>query len=243
MEIDSSKLTVEDGEAIAKVQEFMDAWNHLQSLQQQQELGIKVDPGELADTEAQVDSLRQELNTLSDTPVLINAKIDTSGNAGEIANSIKNASEGDIQKAVTLSVDSSAVDAYKPEDKKAKVIFNADHGLVDGYKPADKYATVHYKSDTSQLQTSLPPLYRKVIEKKVAGVDGTAHAKGTAYAHGNWGIKGNGVALTSELGTELLIRDGHWYDIGEDSAEFIKYQAGDISKIVSSYSDVCVKFI
>lgn len=69
------------------------------------------------------------------------------------------------------------------------------------------------------------------------GVDGTAHANGTAYsngtagkafAQGNWGTKENGVALGGELGTELLVRNGRWYTIGEDSAEFFGYKKGDI---------------
>lgn len=69
------------------------------------------------------------------------------------------------------------------------------------------------------------------------GVDGTAHANGTAFAsgttgkafkQGDWGTKENGVALGGELGTELLVRNGHWYTIGEDSAEFFGYKKGDI---------------
>lgn len=74
-------------------------------------------------------------------------------------------------------------------------------------------------------------------------VDGTAHSSGTAHAsgtafvkgttgrafkQGNWGTKENGVALGGELGTELLVRDGRWYTIGEDSAEFFGYKKGDI---------------
>lgn len=69
------------------------------------------------------------------------------------------------------------------------------------------------------------------------GVDGTAHVNGTAYANGttgkafnqgNWGTKENGVALMGELGTELLVRNGRWYTVGEDSAEFVGYKKGDI---------------
>lgn len=69
------------------------------------------------------------------------------------------------------------------------------------------------------------------------GVDGTAHVNGTAFANGttgrafkqgSWGTKENGVALGGELGTELLVRDGRWYTIGEDSAEFFGYKKGDI---------------
>lgn len=68
-------------------------------------------------------------------------------------------------------------------------------------------------------------------------VDGTAHVNGTAYANGttgkafsqgDWGTKKDGVALGGELGTELLVRNGRWYTIGEDSAEFFGYKKGDI---------------
>lgn len=64
-----------------------------------------------------------------------------------------------------------------------------------------------------------------------ANVNGTAYANGTtgrAFKQGNWGTKENGVALGGELGTELLVRDGRWYTIGEDSAEFFGYKKGDI---------------
>lgn len=69
------------------------------------------------------------------------------------------------------------------------------------------------------------------------GVDGTAHVNGTAYANGttgrsfaqgNWGTKDDGTALMGELGTELLVRNGRWYTVGEDSAEFVGYKKGDI---------------
>ena len=71
----------------------------------------------------------------------------------------------------------------------------------------------------------------------IGGVDGTAHAQGTAYANGttgkafkqgNWGTKEDGVALGGELGTELLVRNGRWYTIGENGAEFFGYKKDDI---------------
>lgn len=63
--------------------------------------------------------------------------------------------------------------------------------------------------------------------------NGTASADGTAitghsFAKGNWGIKDSGTALVGELGQELLVRNGHYYTIGDDSAEFVHYQKGDI---------------
>ncbi|HAU88356.1 MAG TPA: hypothetical protein DCW90_23635 [Lachnospiraceae bacterium] len=63
--------------------------------------------------------------------------------------------------------------------------------------------------------------------------NGTASADGTAitghsFVKGNWGIKDSGTALVGELGQELLVRNGHYYTIGDDSAEFVRYQKGDI---------------
>lgn len=64
-----------------------------------------------------------------------------------------------------------------------------------------------------------------------AHVNGTAYVNGTtgkAFRNGNWGTKEDGVALMGELGTELLVRNGRWYTVGEDSAEFVGYKKGDI---------------
>ena len=55
-----------------------------------------------------------------------------------------------------------------------------------------------------------------------------AKAQGTAFKSGNWGTKSDGVALGGELGQELVVRDGRFFTIGDDSAEFFKYKRGDI---------------
>ena len=105
-------------------------------------------------------------------------------------------------------------------------------------------------SDVSALQSAINSLKGRTVNVVAnligegvkfltggGGVDGTAHVNGTAFANGttgrafkqgDWGTKENGVALGGELGTELLVRDGRWYTIGEDSAEFFGYKKGDI---------------
>ena len=55
-----------------------------------------------------------------------------------------------------------------------------------------------------------------------------AGATGTAFAQGNWGAKRSGIALGGELGQELVVRDGRFFTIGDDSAEFFAYKKGDI---------------
>lgn len=94
-------------------------------------------------------------------------------------------------------------------------------------------ANVFGTAAVRSLKSAIDSLYNKTvtattITKKVAGVDGTAHANGTAFAQGDWGTKENGVALGGELGQELVVRNGKFFTIGDKSAEFFKYQKGDI---------------
>jgi len=147
----------------------------------------------------------------------------------------------DKSAKVSFTKDSSAADNYKPGDKQAKVIFTKDSSAPDNYHPSDKIATVNYHANTSGLPTSLPSITRYVNYVKTGGggVDGTAHANGTAssrgtarkgvaFARGNWGTKDSGTALVGELGMELLVRNGKFQTIGDDGAEFVSYKKGDI---------------
>lgn len=62
-------------------------------------------------------------------------------------------------------------------------------------------------------------------------VNGTANVNGTAgnaFAKGNWGTKENGTALVGELGQEMIVRNGRFFTVGDDGAEFVNYKKGDI---------------
>lgn len=68
-------------------------------------------------------------------------------------------------------------------------------------------------------------------------VNGTAHVNGTAFAdgtsgkafkQGDWSTKEDGTALMGELGQELIVRDGHFFTVGDNGAEFAQYKRGDI---------------
>ena len=62
----------------------------------------------------------------------------------------------------------------------------------------------------------------------VAGVNGTAHARGTAYQGGNWGAPKSETALVGELGPEMRVRGSRWELIGQNGAEFTDVRKGDI---------------
>lgn len=61
-----------------------------------------------------------------------------------------------------------------------------------------------------------------------AGVNGTAHSSGTAHAKGTWGAPNTETALVGELGPEMVVRNGRWFTVGENGAEFTDIKKGDI---------------
>ena len=60
------------------------------------------------------------------------------------------------------------------------------------------------------------------------GFNGTAHVLGSAYSSGNWGINKSETALVGELGTETIVRNGKFFTVGDNGAEFAHIQKGDI---------------
>ena len=139
--------------------------------------------------------------------------------------------------------DSGEVDGYQPGQKEAIARFLKDSSQPDSYQPNDKNATASYGVDSSKVDSYTPPtktgvvnyvanvigsVAGKVKEIVGGGANDTAHVNGTAFAQGNWGTKENGTALMGELGQEVIVRDGHFFTVGDNGAEFVKYKKGDI---------------
>lgn len=143
------------------------------------------------------------------------------------------------------------VDAYKPADRQALATFLLDNALVEGYQPTDKDLDVIAEVNKSNVDNYQPKdktmtvwatikkvgsdLWNAVTGK--GSVDGTAHVNGTAYANGStgrafkkgsWDTKDSGTALMGELGQETIVRDGRFFTVGDNGAEFVKYRKGDI---------------
>ena len=51
-----------------------------------------------------------------------------------------------------------------------------------------------------------------------------------SHANGSDGNAPSGTHLGGELGEEIIVRNGNYFTIGKDSAEFFKYKKGDIKK-------------
>lgn len=200
-----------------------------------------------------IDNLKSAIDGITDKTVTITAN--TVGK--ENVSGLKTATDTLVNKTVTatatavgkenVSALKTAIDSLynKTVTSTAKVVGTA---LVNGLKSAidalyDRTvsvgASVFGTSAVYALKGAIDSLYNKTVTattvtKQVAGVDGTAHAQGTAFsngtafAQGDWGTKESGVALGGELGQELVVRNGKFFTIGDDAAEFFKYQKGDI---------------
>ena len=146
----------------------------------------------------------------------------------------------------------------KADNSQANNATNETSGLLSAFDGTSAWGYIHVDTGDSYSKISSIsnairdiPSYKsttiETIEKTTrVGANGTAHAQGTAfvkgsaYAGGKWGLSNDQTALTGELGTEIVVRDGNWFTVGDDGAEFVNLKKGDINKIVSIYSDVYI---
>lgn len=164
----------------------------------------------------------------------------------------------EVQIVAKYIADHGAVDSWQPEDREAIARFLLENAEVEGYEPSDKDALVVFGVDSSKVdrwkapdktgtltyQPRVGPLSYNALNKtgtityvsktKTLAIDrhnGTAHVDGTtgrAFKQGYWGSGKDGTALVGELGQELVVRDGHFFTIGDKGAEFFQYKKDDI---------------
>lgn len=236
MNVDTSQVDGELGNALALLQQFKDATNNVEA-----QAAVGADTSE---AQGKVDGLVSEINGLSPE---IKA---TLGINGESEATITASIEALTPKMmVEAGVDSSVVDAYAAEEKKSEgtVDWDNETGKVDAWA-AQRHVSngvVNWENNTANVKTSFtatgtinwtnttPPT------GGTGGANGTAHASGTAHyphlvghanANGNWGTKTGGMTLVGELGRELVVDPGTgtWHTVGDNGAEFQYIPAGSI---------------
>ena len=236
MSVDASQVEGEIGNAISLLQQFQQAQNNVEL-----QAAVGADTSE---AQGQVDSLVSEIQGLS-PEIQAKLNIDTTS-ADTITASLQGLTP---EIMVQAGVDSSLVDAWASEEKKSegKVNWTNETGAVDAWAAQmhTSNGQVTWTNDVSQVKTSFtatgtvnwtnttPP------SGGTHGVNGTAHAAGTAhynhlvghaYAQGNWGTKTGGTTLVGELGRELVVDPGSgtWHTVGDNGAEFTDIPAGSI---------------
>ena len=177
--------------------------------------------------------------------VSVTAKVD-SENVNAAIDLLKKVSNSGVFKdynatvqvgAKIATIDDTTVKNYQAPKKDGKVAYSVDpESSVYTWTAPSKDGVVNYSASVEALTDAQKHKTGTITYKaKVEGggvVNGTANANGSAngraFSRGNWGIKGSGVALGGELGRELVVRDGRFFTIGDEGAQFFHYKKNDI---------------
>ena len=225
--------------------ELSEVQGQLDALSAPTQIQLSLDKSEV---ESEIQSVTSQIERLTSMSNNISLKInqgDTSAGAYQALNAINSAKStaqnqkadlqsklADIETTIKYVADTTEIDAAKdsiPDNTDSNVTFKVD-GL----------------SELERARNILPQLQSKTIDINIrantAGVSAAnwgkngmssdvpiAHVEGTAHADGNWGLKKdeNG-SLVGELGTEGLVRDGKFYLIGANGAQFMNLKKNDI---------------
>ena len=143
----------------------------------------------------------------------------------------------------TLEEELKAIEDFTIGDKEFKVIvkgtsavsqqLNNIKDVVNGLKDKTITVTVQEKSKSTNTGKSTNTSKKSTHVGGGGGhyaiyADGTAHADGTAFKGGSWGAPRTETALVGELGPEMVVRNGRWFTVGDNGAEFTDIKHGDI---------------
>lgn len=237
MSIDTESLTNVDTQmsnALSLLQQFIQLSAQLET---QKSLGL-----DTTNTQTQLVNVANSLNGL---PKEIKTKIGI--DSKDVSNSITNISNTKITAGVQLK--SGDVDKVKEaiagiDPKTIELLTNSadtisDLNKVEEFSIHDKkfeiqmsgYArSMNNLKNLDEYQFAPKTITVTTVHNDVGNgeAQGTAHASGTAYRSGDWGAKDSGEALGGEVGTEILVRNGRFFTIGENGAEFFHYKKNDI---------------
>ena len=255
LQVDTSQVDGELGNAIGKLQEYQNAVEILNAQNTMKTQGIDIDTtdaqqkvqqlaGQLqnldADTTAKLGlddtDFQSKLSNIATHPIDVGIGVNLDPNAlADVSTKISGITPELLVKA---GVNEEAIVNYTPKDKDATVKYKVDHSAIDSYDPKDKNATVTYSVVVSGLE-NLPGnktrslTYNIKTNGTVPRVNGTAHAIGTAHAAGtasrNWGLAHNEPhALINELKPEAIVRDGKAFILNDGDPTFANLKKDDV---------------
>ena len=255
LQVDTSQVDGELGNAIGKLQEYQNAVEILNAQNTMKTQGIDIDTtdaqqkvqqlaGQLqnldADTTAKLGlddtDFQSKLSNIATHPIDVGIGVNLDPNAlADVSTKISGITPELLVKA---GVNEEAIVNYTPKDKDATVKYKVDHSAIDSYDPEDKNATVTYSVVVSGLE-NLPGnktrslTYNIKTNGTVPRVNGTAHAIGTAHAAGtasrNLGLAHNEPhALVNELKPEAIVRDGKAFILNGGDPTFANLKKDDV---------------
>lgn len=248
LQVDTSQVDGELGNAIGKLQEYQNAVEILNAQNTMKTQGIDIDTtdaqqkvqqlaGQLqnldADTTAKLGlddtDFQSKLSNIVTHPIDVGIGVNLDPNAlADVSAKISGITPELLVKA---GVNEEAIVNYTPKDKDATVKYKVDHSAIDSYDPEDKNATVTYSVVVSGLE-NLPGNKTRSLTYNIK-TNGTAHAIGTAHAAGtasrNWGLAHNEPhALVNELKPEAIVRDGKAFILNGGDPTFANLKKDDV---------------
>lgn len=251
MTADTSNVDANVSSVIGKLQEFQNAYNELERLNQLKSAGVDVDT---TAAQAKLDGLASEISNFDGKQAEIIATLGIDPSSSETIS----ASIQSITPEILAKVDPTLVDEYVAEEKKGKgtVEWDNEDSKVRAYASVTKTADgiVTWDNDTTKVKKTFTaqgtitwgnttPLFGGVASGTMLS---PAHADGTAYnvlntvpayANGKVSLPQDEKALVNEVGVESLIRDGRWMLI-PGGAHIESLKKGDIILNASQTSDL-----
>lgn len=169
--------------------------------------------------------------------------------AGVDETAIEGYNPDDKDVDVNLHVKDEEVVSWEAPRKDGDAYYSAKASdQLISWTPPKKTGIIEYSSSILNTGTSGSTSSKKGNSGSSSGkkgkADGTAHVGGTiprikastfndgilgtAHASGDWSLKQDETALIGELGREIVVRNGRFFTIGDNGAEFTKLKKGDI---------------
>ena len=230
LKIDTSNLNSETQAVMTKLNALYAKWSEFNQL--------NITGLDTTKVQGEIDTLLagltdEEVKILTD--IGINEESLTS--VESLVTSLAELPEDKITKLTTETSGKDEVDKFKEtvdgfKNKNVSVTAKA-WGTPQVTKLADEIGRVKSKSVTinAKVNTSEGKTYSSDFVGPLRPGDtrqDVVAARGTAFAQGNWGTSKSGTALGGELGPEIVVRDGRWFTIGDNGAEFFEYKKDDI---------------
>lgn len=224
--------------------ELSEVQGQLDALAAPTQIQLSLDKSEV---ESEIQSVTSQIERLTSMSNNISLKInqgDTSAGAYQALNAINNAKNtaqnqktdlqgklADIETTIKYVADTTEIDEAKdsiPENTDSNVTFKVN-GLSELERAKSIIDSLQNKTITVNVNANTAGVSAANFGKNGMPSNIPVRYDGTAHADGNWGLKKdeNG-SLVGELGTEGLVRDGKFYLIGANGAQFMNLKKNDI---------------
>lgn len=237
MKVDTSTVSGSVSDLIKKLQEYHNLYN-----QREIAAAIGADTTQLDSDLAAASSDIQSWadQNSANAEILAQLHIDTTQASSDIDATISSITSASLH---LVGVDYSSIIGETAPDMDGIAKYTVDDTAVQSFLNAnhDTTATIKYSANMSSVSRSLSnyrnesgTLTYRVKYVGLSKASGTAFASGSnrltgsAFSSGRWGTQSSGIALMGELGPELIVRNGTFFTVGNDSAELVPYKKNDI---------------